>query len=357
MPGRRSADGGRVLVTDSANGQNRASLAAVRALAEAGYAPVVATSARWSLAGASRFCAGRVLVPPVDDPTFATAVRAELDGTSYLATFAASDGAVLALDLAPSSLLDKAQLGRHAAAAGFSSIPERHFSSSEELREARGDLEYPLVVKPLVKRFGDERPVFKVNDASALDGIEGIGGVLVQQWIAAPMRAIAGVADGERLVAVVHQRYLRTWPVDCGVASAAVTTTPATDDEERLASLLQGFSGVFQAQFLGPHLIDLNVRVYGSLPLAVAAGVNLPALACDIAQGSRPPFSRGRPGVRYRWLEGDLRSVAERSRTGELSSGAAAKALLPRPRTAHSVELWADPRPAAVRLAYALRPR
>jgi predicted ATP-grasp superfamily ATP-dependent carboligase len=57
-------------------------------------------------------------------------------------------------------------------------------------------------------------------------------------------------------------------------------------------------------------LIDLNGRFYGSLALAVAAGVNLPALWAALATGRA--VGRGfeaRPGVRYQWLEGDLRSV------------------------------------------------
>lgn len=346
-----------VLVTDSASGQNRAALAAVRALAAAGYAPVVATSSPYSLAASSRACERRVAVPPVDDPGFAAVIRAELGRGDYLTVFATSDGALLQLGGADSELLDKAELGRRAAAAGFPRLPECRFETPEELRAARDELDYPIVVKPLVKRAGSERPAFRADGPGDLEPLEASGPVLVQSWADEPMRAIAGVTDGMQFVAIVHQRYVRTWPRECGTASAAVTTPPFFEDEERLLSVLGGHRGVFQAQLIGAHLVDLNARVYGSLPLAVAAGANLPAIACKLAAGGEPELVRGRPGVAYRWLEGDLRHVWGAVRSGSLGAADALRALRPRRGSAHSVESLRDPQPLLNRLSYAVRRR
>jgi hypothetical protein len=180
------------------------------------------------------------------------------------------------------------------------------------------------------------------------------GPVLVQPWIDAPMHAVAGVVWGGRLVAAVHQRYLRTWPVICGVACAAVTMPVAHDVVDPIVRMLRGYDGLFQAQFVGRFLVDLNPRVYGSLPLAVAAGANLPAIVCDLVAGREAPTSRGRAGVAYRWPEGDLRHLAGEARAGHLPARALIRALRPRRSTAHSVVSLRDPRPMLTRIAYAL---
>jgi predicted ATP-grasp superfamily ATP-dependent carboligase len=144
---------------------------------------------------------------------------------------------------------------------------------------------------------------------------------------------------------------VRIWPVDCGTASAAVTTEPDVELESRLRRLLAGHEGVFQVQLIGDQVIDVNPRVYGSLPLAVAAGANLPAIACAATAGRTPDsLVRARPGVRYRWLEGDVRRVVHDIRRGHLSPWAGARALAPRRGTAHSVESLRDPGPGLARL-------
>jgi hypothetical protein len=54
-------------------------------------------------------------------------------------------------------------------------------------------------------------------------------------------------------------------------------------------------------------LIDINPRFYGSMPLALAAGVNLPAAWHGVATGDpRPALGDYRLGLRFRWLEGNL---------------------------------------------------
>jgi len=96
--------------------------------------------------------------------------------------------------------------------------------------------------------------------------------------------------------------------------------------------------------------------VYGSLPLAVAAGANLPAIACRAAAGEHgSDIVRARPGVCYRWLEGDFRRVLHDVRHGSLTLRAAGRALWPRRGTAHSVESVRDPGPGLVRLMGAAR--
>ncbi|HWH28596.1 MAG TPA: hypothetical protein VNU26_06470 [Mycobacteriales bacterium] len=349
---------GQVLVTDGGNGQNRSAVAAVRALAAGGFAPVVTVSGPGSLAAASRFCARTVAVPPVDDRGYADAVRHEVARSGYAAVLPASDAALVALDWPGHVLVDKSRLAARAAAADLPVPPEQAFDDGAALLAAADDLPYPVVVKPAVRTSSAQPPVQRAADPRELaTAAQARGPLVVQPFVPDPMTAVAGVVWRGRLAAVVHQRYLRTWPTETGTASALVTVDGDRRLEERLAVLLEGHEGVFQAQFVGRYLVDVNPRVYGSLPLAVAAGANLPSVYADLRCGCSVPFARGATGVRYRWVEGDVRAVLTAWRRHERGAVASAAALLPRRGTAHSTESLLDPGPAVARLRHGLRAR
>lgn len=350
---RRVAAAG-VVVTDDGAGQGRSALAAVRALAAGGYRPAVARSGRWSLAASSRSCARTFDVGPVEREGYADAVGSASSEIGATAVFPSSDAALLALGVPVGHLLDKSRLGAAAERAGLTAPPTQIFDTGEELIAAAGRLAYPVVVKLPISRV----PARKATVPGDLaETARGEGPFLVQPFVESPLWAVAGVTWNGRLVAAVHQRYERTWPLDCGTASAAQTVPPDPDVEERLLGLLGGYDGIFQAQFAGEFLLDLNPRVYGSLPLAVAAGVNLPAIVCALMSGGNVATMRARPGVRYRWLEGDLRALTTLVRDKRLGPVAAARALRPRRGSAHSVASLRDPGPVLVRMRYAMRGR
>lgn len=339
-----------VLVTDGAdNGQSRSSLAAVRALSAGGYSVAVTISGRHSLAAASRGCRRVVRVPPGVSTAYADAIAQELASREYLTVLPASDAALVALALPGHELIGKDVLAQRAAEVGLAAVPSQYFADDAELRAAGGRLDYPVVVKPTLSRV----PARRVNGPADLDTPSGAGPYLVQPYLDGTMSAVSGVIRRGRLIAAVHQRYLRTWPVACGTSCAAVTTEPDAALEAALARLLTGYEGIFQAQFRAGYVIDLNLRVYGSLPLAVASGVNLAGLHCAVVAGEDPPLQRARPGVGYRWVEGDLRHAAAQVRVHATPMWTACSALRPRRGTAHSVLSMRDPAPALSRLRYA----
>lgn len=340
-----------VLVTDDVNGQNRAAVATVRALFLGGYLPAVSTCGRRSVAAASRYCARRVLLPQAGQPGYPQALRRERESGRYVSVLPASDVAVLALGGPEAGLVDKVVLSRRAQDAGIPTLPSRAFRSSTELREAADGLSYPLVVKAVVKSGRGDFQARRISSPAQLRAVEAPVPLLVQPFVTDPLRAVAGVVWDGTFLALSHQRYHRLWPRQAGVGSAAETVPPDLALEEPLLSLLSQHNGVFQAQFVGPYLLDVNPRVFGSVSLAVAAGANLPVLACDAARGQRAPFVRARHGVRYRWTEGDLRHLGQGVRSGDLSAVAALRELRPRRGTVHSIESLTDPAPGLVRLS------
>jgi predicted ATP-grasp superfamily ATP-dependent carboligase len=343
-----------VLVTDGSRrigGQGRTGVATVRALAAGGYLPAVTVSGE-SLAGASRFCRRRVEVPSVNEPGYADAVRAELAARPYLVCLPASDAALLALDAPVRHLIDKVELAANAAKAGIPMPPSRLFSSTAELVTAARDLDYPVVVKPTTHRYN---PYRADSPANLTTRMLGEGEVVVQPYLSDPIRMVAGVVWKGELVAAAHQRWVRTWKLDMGNAAAAMTTEVDPDVEQRLLELLEGYEGVFNAQFIGPYLLDIHVRVYGSHPLAQAGGANLVAIYCDLLRGEDVQPIRARPGAFYRWIEGDVRHVVTSVRRGRMTIPEAVSALRPRLGTAHSTESLTDPGPMLARMRFGAR--
>jgi predicted ATP-grasp superfamily ATP-dependent carboligase len=178
--------------------------------------------------------------------------------------------------------------------------------------------------------------------------------LMLQERVTGRLMAVAVVLDRDgALVRRFQQRSLRTWPEHAGISSLAVSVEPDESLVDASRSLLSaaGYWGIAQLQFLdspaGPRLIDVNTRFYGSLALALAAGVDLPgawhAVALQRPAGRPAPY---RAGVSYRWLEADL-MAAMHGRPQHLLS------RVPRPRTG---PMWArdDPAASAVFAASAL---
>ena len=326
----------------------RTTLWTVRLLGDAGYRPYVMTPDPRSMAAASRRCAGRL---PLSRDADEQAVREAVAGASsrrrYVAVLATGDRGVLALHPGHAGLIDKRELAGRVADAGLTSPETWIVADRAEAMTVLDGSSLPLVVKPACghgARVAPDRATFERSIAGPFP-------MLVQPFLDEPISSVAGVRHRGRFLALVHQRFTRIWPPDAGMASASVTTPPDLELEERIGVLLDDYEGVFQVQFIGTHVMDVNLRVYASLSLARAAGVNLPAIYCDAARGISGTMRRARTGVTYRWFDGDIRHVASEVRSGHLTWRDAASILRPRPGTVRGgPESVSDPGPLAVRL-------
>ena len=164
---------------------------------------------------------------------------------------------------------------------------------------------------------------------------------VLQEHVSGPLMALSLVLwDG--VVAVVQQQSLALWPPDAGISARAETVPVDTGLLDRVVTFLDGIGwrGLAQLQFVdGQRLIDVNGRLYGSLALASAAGVDLATVWAASATGNPVTSRAADEGVRYQWLYGDLRHAWRTSRT------------IARPlRCAHSVWDRRDPLPAVAYL-------
>ncbi|CAN5577007.1 hypothetical protein BH20ACT23_BH20ACT23_23520 [soil metagenome] len=344
-----NSEGRWVLVTDGGHGGSRDCVAAVRALAEGGYRVAVTVSPGSSRAAPSRYARRRVPVPRADREGFLDAVQAETALHDYLTVLPASEAALLAFGVGTPYLTDKEKLEHAAGEAGLAAPPSRLVSETDDITERADEIGYPLVAKPVQRTSSAAR----IDSPEELEGLTGMVRPLVlQSWIDEGLHAVSGVIWKGRLVAATHERWLRIWPVHCGLASAAITTSPDHDLEDKLVSLLGDYDGIFGAQFAGPHLIDLNLRNGSLHSLSIAAGANLVAIYCRLLELRNVERVRGRQGHFFRWLEGDLRHVARAVRSHETTIGLAIGQLRPRRGTAHSIESLRDPAPMLTRLIY-----
>jgi predicted ATP-grasp superfamily ATP-dependent carboligase len=120
--------------------------------------------------------------------------------------------------------------------------------------------------------------------------------------------------EGETIARFAHRR-LREKPPSGGVSVYRESIAVAPDLARRADLLLDrfGWNGVAMIEFKldaatgTPYLMEINGRFWGSLQLAVDAGVDFPRLLAEAALGQHPaPVQDYRLGVRSRWWMGDV---------------------------------------------------
>jgi len=362
------------------SGRTRGALAAARALGASGWRVGVGSPSGRGLAASSRWASRSHVVPApeLDLQGFVEAVNDASEEARYDVVFGGGDAETLALSAQRAQIrpivphapherlvagIDKLALTEAARRAGIA-------TPRTEAIDAEGSYGGPLpaIVKarlhaPLLGSAGPARVEAGVvrDEATARAAIAAMreAGVepIVQELVAGSLGALAVVVDREgQIAAAVQQVAERTWPAGVGISVRA----RSVDVDEALAGRVRellgdlGWFGLAQLQFLvpldgPPTLIDLNGRFYGSLALAVAAGVNLPAIWARLAAGEVAGApGRAATGVRYQWLEGDLRYAASGAGGGRLAAGL--DCLRYGRGAAHSVWSGEDPKPAAAAL-------
>ena len=350
-------------------------LAGVRALRARGYRPWVAVAGASTYSARSRAREGTVLVPDpaagVDRYVSALAeiaselgVAAVLPGTENgLVALAGSDDA-FSDDVvvgAPSRetvwrVTDKAVLVELAPQAGLQAPPT--LTLTADALDPLPDVEYPAIVKTSrtktragdgTIRSGMVRRVDTPDELrSAVTSIQDANW-LIQPYIRGALAAVSGVAWRGQVVCSHHQVADRIYPVDCGISAYArsVARDPELDRAiARLVDLLD-WSGLFQVQLVrrgeNVFVIDMNPRMYGSLALAVAAGLNLPAIWVDMLLGRQPLVGHSRRTARYRSEERDAGALwaafVSRDWRGLVSG------LVPHRGTTHAIFSMRDPFP------------
>lgn len=215
---------------------------------------------------------------------------------------------------------DKAQTLQAAEAVGVPVPPWTVADPDPEraLRQADA-LGYPVVLKPRVSSGG--RGLALAQTPTALREYLGrpdpaAPPPLLQRWVGwGPQYDVCLLYDAQgRRVAAFAQRELRHYPLAGGPSTVqeSVAAPELVDLADRLLQRI-GWVGPAEAEFRidaagVPRLMEVNPRYWASLALAIAAGVDFPALHVALSLGQRVQVPAAyRLGLRCRWLlPGDM---------------------------------------------------
>ena len=381
-----------VVVTD---GDERAALGVVRSLSAAGFRCVVVSASGSSLAGASRACARDYAAPvALDHPDeyvravvgIVSAERAvllipmtEASALALLPERAAFGACVIPFADAASfrALSDKQRLLETARTVGIE-IPAQ-VALSDATAAAAFDasaLEFPVVLKPArsVGEFRGSRAKLSVMHAADVAAFRAACAalpaaafpLLVQQRIVGPGIGIFVLRWNDKVHATFAHRRLTEKPPWGGVS---VYRESIAMDQRLLArslALVEQFRwrGVAMIEYKvdantgRPFLMEVNGRFWGSLQLAIDAGVDFPRLLAALALGDAAATpTEYRVGVRSRWWWGQVDHIVTRMRRGRaarllppgtvsLTRAIADLALGPfRASDYEEVFRWSDPAP------------
>jgi predicted ATP-grasp superfamily ATP-dependent carboligase len=380
-----------VFVTD---GDQRATLAVVRSLGRAGIPVAVGHHDEQSLAGASRYCVHRVRYPaPECDPTgFQRFLRTEMRAGGYRVLLPMTDvttqlvaelrdelAGKVRIPIPPAAVVEAARDKRHvlALAANLGILAPETWEpvAGESLEDFAARIRYPAVVKT---RFSRQRrgenwvhggvtyaatPSELVAKYRAMDAV--IPAPIVQETIAGDgIGVFLLLWRGELKAAFCHRR-LREKPPWGGVSvlreSLPLDAELVRQSEQLLRAL--DWEGAAMVEYKRDRrdgrakLMEVNGRFWGSLQLAVDAGLDFPLLVYRLALGEDvAPAMAYRAGVKSRWLLGDLdhlltvlraKSVANgRPRMEASRLGAVARFFnFFDPKTHGEVQRWSDRAP------------
>ncbi|MBB1472224.1 ATP-grasp domain-containing protein [Luteimonas sp. MC1782] len=207
----------------------------------------------------------------------------------------------------------------------------RKIGSADELADIRKDFTFPVVVKirtgngsrgvEIVDRPDDlESTFFRIVDTF---GLPPHRWPVIQERLTGRKFKQEGIFVGGHSVANVVYQILRCKEPDL----FGTSTLRETLDHPELAGYAVdalsalNWNGVYNTDWIcdeegTPHLIDINGRLSGALAICYAAGVDIPWMWYQMAIGRVPDPQLAEPGVRARWLLGDMIGVVQHLRAG-----------------------------------------
>jgi predicted ATP-grasp superfamily ATP-dependent carboligase len=329
------------MVTD---GNERATLAVVRALGREGIPVTVGSPGHASMAGCSRYCSKKVCYPsPVENARmFQSFLRDELQKGPYQVLLPMTDITMQLVAQMPredmphvtvpfpseeeiNRVQNKHEVLQIAQRLGIPCPRSYWLAEHQTIDELAQTLHYPVVIKPRYSRFWVNGEWIKggVRYARDPEDLKGqykechtkIPFPLIQEKIQGEGRGVFVLLWNGDVKAAFSHRRLREKPPWGGVSVYSESARLDDDLLQQSVSLLRalGWQGVAMVEYKVDRqdgkakLMEVNGRFWGSLQLAIDAGVNFPLLLYRLAVGEAvgKQFSY-RTGVKSRWLLGDL---------------------------------------------------
>ncbi|MDA3870706.1 MAG: ATP-grasp domain-containing protein, partial [Gammaproteobacteria bacterium] len=305
------------------------------------------------------------IVMPMTELTAALLLNAQADATSNLSDITLPFADLNTVD----SIADKCSLMQLAEDLDISIPGTWYATDPDNLPVDLARMSYPLVLKP-GKSWVPYQGEWIHTSVKIADNATQAADILksdrsfqahpfmLQEYIPGSGEGVFALYDhGKPLAFFAHKR-LREKPPRGGVSvlSESAAVDPVLESYARKLLDHVGWHGVAMVEFRvtpdgAPYLMEINTRFWGSLQLAVDAGVDFPWLLYQVASGMEPePRKDYKKGIRLRWLLGDIDSLYLTLRDSELSAIQKLKSILkfltPHPFiTRHEVNRWCDIKP------------
>jgi predicted ATP-grasp superfamily ATP-dependent carboligase len=202
-------------------------------------------------------------------------------------------------------------------------IPLTHCPrTADELRRLSHSIDYPCVLKPR-RGAGAEGIRYARSSADLLalhtpiarkkDPVYDPAFPVIQEYVPGEIHDVCALFNEGEPVASLTQERLKMVPASGGIG-VLNETTDEPDLRDRALTLLKGLGwhGPAQVEFKvdardeTPKLMEVNGRFWGTLSLAIEAGVDFPYLTSLIASGKKV---RTNPdyivGLRHKWIVPD----------------------------------------------------
>ena len=223
------------------------------------------------------------------------------------------------------SLANKSLLMKRAEALDIAIPGTRYVKNADELPCKLEDLTYPIILKPdksWVLHDGEWRRATvrlakDIADAQNIlysDWEFSTHPFMIQECIDGQGAGVFAIYDHGKPLALFAHRRLREKPPSGGVSvlseSAPVDPLLAAPAEKLLSDA--NWHGVAMVEFKvapdgTPYLMEINTRFWGSLQLAIDAGVDFPWLLYQLTCDKQPDaVTHYKTGVKLRWLLGDV---------------------------------------------------
>lgn len=380
----------RVLILDA---NQRSALATTRSLGRRGISLVTADEMKTSLSGCSRYSEEYVQYPsPTTSPEHFITTIADLASSSNIhmifpMTELTSALLLMHKDKLPEhviipmadiatieNLSNKCTLMQLAKSLKVP-IPQSLFAdTANKLPMDLEDIPYPLVLKPGKSWLQTESEWIHTNVKFATSPKQAAEILksdpafqshpfMLQECVPGHGQGVFALYNNGRAVAFFSHKRLREKPPRGGVSvlSESISVDPTLQRYAQMLLDSVNWHGAAMVEFKvdkdgTPYLMEINTRFWGSLQLAIDAGVDFPWLLYNVASGQPiTPVEEYKLGVRLRWLLGDLDSlyltIRDKDTPFKTKLHAVGQFFTPHPfKTRHEVNRWSDPAPICYEL-------
>ena len=330
---------GKVLILD---GNQRSALAATRSLGSKGIPVIVADERVPNLSSSSKYCVDSFSYPPpnTSPDDFVNVIIRQCKERRIEILFPMTEITTelilkhretlrpvklpFADSMAFNELTDKWKLHRRATRLGIPYPKTWFIKPDDDLSIIKDEITFPVVLKPYRSRIFYDGKLLPatVDYASSWKDLVQLWDqfpflehkFLLQEKVKGAGKGIFALYNSGRAVTFFAHKRIREKPPSGGVSvlRESVPVDPLLCDLSKRLLDNVNWHGVAMVEFKVsvdgiPYLMEVNARFWGSLQLAIDAGVDFPYLLYLLACNEKLEDGREyKVGIRTRWLLGDL---------------------------------------------------